>query len=156
MFLTECSFFKKFSLLRTLLVYFIFRAIHPDQLAEKVFKNWDADQNGCISFAEFAYIIFLMTKAPKEVKLRHIFNILDIDGSGTLSAQEVVQAVKNAHNILGDLNFDYNSKGIQVFRAMDSDGDLRINQEEFVQACLKDENLGDLMEKLMSSPELFQ
>ena len=97
-----------------------------------------------------------MTKAPKEVKLRHIFNILDIDGSGTLSAQEVVQAVKNAHNILGDLNFDYNSKGIQVFRAMDSDGDLRINQEEFVQACLKDENLGDLMEKLMSSPELFQ
>ena len=97
-----------------------------------------------------------MTKAPKEVKLRHIFNILDVDCNGTLSAAEVVQAIKHAHNILGDLNLDYNSKGIQVFRAMDSDGDLRINQEEFIQACLKDDNLGDLMEKLMSSPELFQ
>ena len=40
-----------------------------------------------------------------------------------------VEFKKGIGPILGDLNFDYNSKGIQVFRAMDSDGDLRINQE---------------------------
>ena len=139
----------------TLLLTF-FRALCADQLAEKVFKNWDLDNNGLISFEEFAYIIFLMTKAPKEVKLGHIFNILDVDCNGTLSAQEVIQAIKHAHDILGDLNFDYNSKGIKVFRSMDQDGDLRINKKEFVKACLEDQDLGQLMEQLMSSPELFQ
>ena len=70
--------------------------------------------------------------------------------------EQVIQAIKHAHDILGDLNFDYNSKGIKVFRSMDQDGDLRINKKEFVKACLEDQDLGQLMEQLMSSPELFQ
>ena len=50
---------------------FCFRAINTDQFAKRVFKIWDTNQDGQISFEEFAYIIFLMTKAPKEEKLKH-------------------------------------------------------------------------------------
>ena len=97
-----------------------------------------------------------MTKAPKEEKLKHIFTILDVDHSGTLGSQEIITAIKQAHNMSGDLNFDYNSKGIQIFRKMDFDGNLKINQDEFVNACMKDQELSKLMEELISCPELFE
>ena len=135
---------------------FCFRAINTDQFAKRVFKIWDTNQDGQISFEEFAYIIFLMTKAPKEEKLKHIFTILDVDHSGTLGSQEIITAIKQAHNMSGDLNFDYNSKGIQIFRKMDFDGNLKINQDEFVNACMKDQELSKLMEELISCPELFE
>jgi Ca2+-binding EF-hand superfamily protein len=91
-----------------------FRAMNPTKLAERVFKAGDTDKDGTISFREFALIMYIMTKAPKEDKLNAIFGILDLDGNGTLSSAEVIQAVKQAYDIMGQLNVDFSNKGIEV------------------------------------------
>ena len=129
--------------------------MNTDQFAKRVFKIWDTNHDGYISFEEFCFIIYLMTKAPIEEKLKHVFTILDSDNNECLSSCEIISAIKHAHNMTGDLNFDYNSKGIQIFRQMDSDGNLKINQDEFVKACLKDDDLCKLFESLISCPEMF-
>ncbi len=147
--------------------------MQPEALAERVFKSCDSDKNGTISFREFAILIYIMTKAPKKQKLQHIFRILDSDGNGSLNAREVIQAIKHAYDIIGELNFDYNCKGIevclslsswyfltnpflgQVFRAMDKNGDLKVNSEEFVSACLQDEKLCSLLEESIGAPAVL-
>ena len=63
--------------------------------------------------------MYMMTKASKEEKLKHIFDVLDSDASGTLSSNEVVQAIKIGHDIIGDLNFDYNQKGVEVWKTLE-------------------------------------
>lgn len=65
---------------------------------------------------EFAFTIYLMTGAPKEVKLKKLFVLIDEDGSQSLSSLEVVKAVKHAYDVLGKLNQDYNKKGLEIFR----------------------------------------
>ena len=90
------------------------KSIRPNVIAEKVFNTCDENKDGTICFNEFAIFMYMMTKASKEEKLQHIFDILDVDGSGTLSSNEVIQAIKIGHDILGDLNFDYNLKGVEV------------------------------------------
>ena len=121
----------------------------PDQIATTLFKNCDTNKDGTISFTEFVTTLYFLTKAPKQEKLEHIFKLLDMDGNGTLSSREVVQVVKHAYDIHGQLNFDYNAKGIQIFRTMDANNDMRVNCEEFVQACLNDQELSKLMEDLL-------
>ena len=59
---------------------------------------------------------------------------------------QVIAAVKQAYDILGQLNFDYNRKGIEIFRKMDTDGDMKVSRAEFVEACVKDEELCSLLE----------
>ena len=54
--------------------------------------------------------IYLLTQAPKEEKLLRVFAVLDADDSGFLSCKEVVHAVRQSYDILGDLNRDYNCK----------------------------------------------
>ncbi len=56
------------------------------------------------------------------------------------------QAVKQAYDVLGRLGQDYHRRGIEVFRAMDADGDMRVDEREFLSACLGDEELGRLLE----------
>ena len=130
--------------------------MNPDQIAERVFKSCDENKDGTISMNEFAMTLYFFTKAPKEEKLSHIFNLLDFDGNGMLSSQEVVQAIKHAYDIRGDLNFDYNSKGIEVFRKMDKDGDLRVNRKEFIATLIEDEKLCQLLEDILGYHDLVK
>ena len=92
---------------------------------------------------------YFLTKAPKEKKLRHIFKLLDEDRNGLLSFGEVVNVVKHAYDIHGQLDFDYNAKGLEIFEEMDTNNDINITQDEFVQACLKNTEISQLMEDLM-------
>lgn len=54
--------------------------------------------------------------------------------------------MKQAYDILGQLNFDYNREGIEIFRKMDVDGDMKVSRAEFVEACVKDDELCSLLE----------
>lgn len=86
--------------------------------------------------------------------MKRIFDVLDQDNSGSLSCQEVIKCVKQTYDILGKLNTDYNRKGIEVFRAMDKDGDMKVSKEEFLTACMQDEELCELLQKSVGE-EMF-
>ena len=102
----------------------------PNAIAKRVFEACDLDRDGHISFGEFVFSIYILTKAPKEEKLERVFAILDLDASGSLSCSEVVNAVKQSCNILGKLNCDFNRKGIEIFRQMDANGDMKVGKKK--------------------------
>ena len=59
--------------------------------------------------------------------------------------------IKHAYDIKGDLNFDYNKKGIEIFRSMNQSGDMKINCEEFLNACLNNSELSLLLEDVFGT-----
>ena len=69
----------------------------------------------------------------------------------TIFFLQVMSIIKHAYDIKGGLNFDYNKKGIEIFRSMDQSGDMKINCEEFVNACLSDSELSLLLEDVFNT-----
>eukprot|EP00095_Tigriopus_kingsejongensis_P000811 maker-scaffold941_size78300-snap-gene-0.15 protein:Tk00811 transcript:maker-scaffold941_size78300-snap-gene-0.15-mRNA-1 annotation:"conserved hypothetical protein" len=120
--------------------------VDPNPIAKRVFEACDTNSDGTISFREYILAVTIFTKAPQAVKMKHVFGVLDEDKSGTLSTQEVIKCVKQTYDILGKLNTDYNRRGIEVFRQMDKDGDMKISETEFVDACLADPELAELLQ----------
>ncbi|GAA1456480.1 EF-hand domain-containing protein [Nocardiopsis exhalans] len=62
------------------------------------------------------------------------FALVDIDGDGLISAQELASLMRN----LGDQTTD--EQAAEVVRAMDSDGDERISLEEFARYMSRNQN----------------
>ena len=54
--------------------------------------------------------------------------------------------MKQAFDLQGKLNTDYNRKAVEIFRKMDTDKDMKISQEEFVCACIEDNEICSLFE----------
>lgn len=62
------------------------------------------------------------------------FALVDTDGDGLISAQELASLMRN----LGDQTTD--EEAAEVVRAMDSDGDQRISLEEFARYLSRNQN----------------
>ena len=62
---------------------------------------------------------------PETTEYAATFALVDVDGDGLISAQELATLMRN----LGDETTEEQAAG--VVRAMDSDGDQRISLEEF-------------------------
>ncbi|MEU3310315.1 EF-hand domain-containing protein [Nocardiopsis sp. NPDC055551] len=62
---------------------------------------------------------------PETTEYAATFALVDVDGDGLISAQELASLMRN----LGEETTEEQAAG--VVRAMDSDGDQRISLEEF-------------------------
>lgn len=62
---------------------------------------------------------------PETTEYAATFALVDVDGDGLISAQELATLMRN----LGDETTE--EQAAEVVRAMDSDGDQRISLEEF-------------------------
>ena len=58
---------------------------------EQVFRLVDDDHSGTVSFQEFLKFLILFTKGTADNKLELMFNIYDIDGSGSLEREEFTE-----------------------------------------------------------------
>ena len=54
--------------------------------------------------------------------------------------------MKQAFDLQGKLNTDYNRKAVEIFRKMDTDKDMKVSQDEFVCACIEDNEIRSLFE----------
>ena len=124
--------------------------MQPIEIAQSIFRNCDKNADGTISLTEFAMTLFYLTKAPKEEKFRTIFKLLDDNGNGFLSSIEVINIIKHAYHIKGQINVNYREQGLRIFQNMDTNGDFNVDQEEFVRACLNDQEFCQLMEDIMA------
>lgn len=85
----------------------------------------DVDGNGTIDYMEFITATVHMNKMDKEDLLFSAFRYFDKDGSGYITTDELEQALRDHH--MGD------AATIQdIIAEVDTDGDDRINYEEFV------------------------
>merc|ERR1711936_418102 len=120
------------------------------EFCEHVFRTFDTDKNGVIDFKEFLLAIDVTSSGTPEEKLNWAFSMYDVDGNGWIDLVEMTKLVKSIHQVTGE-----NTKQAQfhsaeerakdIFAKMDVNNDGRVTKEEFVQTCLNDNKLIELL-----------
>merc|ERR1711935_394711 len=108
------------------------------KMEKNLFRIYDTNNDGYIDFREFMVVFSVLTGGESEVVLRKIFRIFDVNGDGWISKKEVLQLVKDMGMLVKDSQEQFTEAEIAEgsFREMDSDGDGRVTEEEFVAAVM--------------------
>ena len=121
------------------------------EFCKHVFRVFDTDDNGYISFREFLLAINISSYGSPDEKLRMIFNMYDLNGDGFISKFEMRTIVKSIYDMLdqhgGASRCFYAAKEQTntIFEILDDNQDKKVNKYEFVAGCLRDEGLTRLL-----------
>ncbi|CAG5122912.1 unnamed protein product, partial [Candidula unifasciata] len=98
---------------------------------QKMIAKADVNGDGKVDFQEFSIMMARQKKySSKEEELRDVFKFVDIDGSGSISADELQQMMVN----LGERVTK--EEVMDMMREIDMDGDGQIDVDEFVKIML--------------------
>ncbi|XP_076312653.1 Kv channel-interacting protein 4-like [Tachypleus tridentatus] len=117
------------------------------QYAHYVFKAFDQDRNGTISFQDFVVGLSALTRGSTMEKLQWTFHLYDINGDGCISREEMADIIISIYNLMGQFaepSIDETSArehAERVFQRLDLNKDGVVTFDEFVETCLKDENI---------------
>lgn len=64
------------------------------KFAEHIFNQFDSDRSGHIDFREFLQALSVQLKGSLEERLEWAFNLYDIDGTGFIERQELVEIAR--------------------------------------------------------------
>lgn len=86
--------------------------------------------------------------APVE-KLRWAFQLYDINGDGCISRDEMQEIIASVHNLVGNSGaapedhefYSARDHANRVFQKLDLNQDGIVTFDEFIETCLKDENI---------------
>jgi len=122
-------------------------------LVEHVWRIYDTNLDGEIDFREFMLALSVMSRGSAEDNLRQIFRLFDVNSDGRVEREElsrVVGELRKVGAVEGEADLVANA-----FVEMDANMDGSITQEEFVAACLK-ENQGSATKTLaLTVVEIF-
>ncbi|XP_069126416.1 neurocalcin-like [Argopecten irradians] len=113
------------------------------QFADIMFNKFDTDNNGRVDMREF--IIGLLMSDAKDVnkKIEFAFEMYDIDKSGTISRDEVIQ-ISQAYSRM--YNTDEGTMvADRLFEYMDKNRDEEISFEEFSEAARSNSEILNLL-----------
>lgn len=108
------------------------------QYAHYVFKSFDHDQNGAISFEDFVVGLSVLSRGSLQEKLRWAFHLYDINGDGYITKDELNNIVNSIYNLMGRYTEPLVEENTAkdhvelVFDRMDLNKDGVITLEEFV------------------------
>merc|ERR1712203_1169548 len=121
-------------------------------LVEHVWRIYVTNLVGEIDFREFMLALSVMSKGSAEDNLRQIFRLFDVNGDGRLEKEELSRVVGELRKVGAVEEEDLVAT---AFTEMDSSMDGSISQEEFVSACLR-ENQGSASKTLaLTVVEIF-
>lgn len=83
-----------------------------------MFELADADKDGFVDFGEFATTMSVVIRGELPEKLRFLFDVLDLDGSGEVEVSELAAVVRHSGREMQHL-LDYAE---EVMKAFDLDG----------------------------------
>jgi Ca2+-binding EF-hand superfamily protein len=72
-----------------------------DEIDDFVFRAFDVDNNGFLTFNEFLAAYTITTKGDVKQKLQYAFELYDADNNGWLSVDEVKQVISAMLDLLG-------------------------------------------------------
>ncbi|XP_023232729.1 A-type potassium channel modulatory protein KCNIP1-like [Centruroides vittatus] len=115
--------------------------------AHYVFKLIDQEHNGTINFQDFVIGLSTISRGTDLEKLQWTFNLYDINGDGKITKEEMYEITTAIYLMLGqfteptveeDTSKDHADR---VFQKLDLNNDGVVTFDEFVDICLRDDNL---------------
>jgi calcium-dependent protein kinase len=101
-----------------------------DAEVDKIMRQVDTDKSGEIDYSEFVAASMNRTKLLSKERLEAAFKAFDIDGSGTISADEL-------KSMLGKYHAYDDEMWTNIIREVDQNGDGVIDLREFSEMMLK-------------------
>ena len=118
------------------------------KLDKHVFRIYDANNDGVIDFTEFMLIFFIMSEGAPEEVLTKIFRVFDVNSDGTISKKEMNKLIKDMYGLLKTDNPKVAAEALIAKTAhaeMDKDMDGNITMEEFITACMGQEEITKML-----------
>lgn len=115
--------------------------MEPGPLAETLFKMFDSDGDGTIDSREFLVSMANLVATSKDQKVRFAFDVFDVDGSGSISRDELIKILKATHAHLASNESALLRKADAIMLQGDKDGDGEISYEEFVKVSKRFSNI---------------
>lgn len=97
--------------------------------ADDIFKEIDFNHDGCINFSEFITANFKKDKLLSEKTLQKTFNLLDLDGNGFITLDELKESMP--------IEITSKLEWRELIEEVDKDGDNQISFEEFKEMMQK-------------------
>ncbi|VDM12491.1 unnamed protein product [Wuchereria bancrofti] len=117
---------------------------------EHVFRTFDTDNSGFIDFKEFLLAINVTSSGTPEQKLEWAFRMYDIDGNGTIDEKEMIKIIEAIYEMLGpevtkSADDSPRKRAKMIFEKMDVNNDKELTLKEFVDGCLADKELFQIL-----------
>eukprot|EP00091_Calanus_sinicus_P025581 TRINITY_DN9824_c0_g1_i2.p1 TRINITY_DN9824_c0_g1~~TRINITY_DN9824_c0_g1_i2.p1 ORF type:complete len:131 (+),score=58.03 TRINITY_DN9824_c0_g1_i2:435-827(+) len=117
-------------------------------MEKHVFRVYDTNNDGYIDFVEFMVIFYIMSDGTPEEVLGKIFRVFDVNSDGTITKKELTRLIKDMYGLLKTEDPNIAAKDLiakSAFAEMDKDEDGKISLDEFVTACLSQEEFTKML-----------
>ena len=136
----------------------IYKKFFPDGDAEKfsehVFRTFDTDHNGVLDFREFLLAINIMSGGSREEKLKWAFKVFDVAGNNVIHQDEMTKIIDSIYALSGmsstNVEKPAEDRAKCMFYLMDENQDGKLTEKEFIQYCLKNEDLVRMLDQNMA------
>ena len=118
------------------------------KLEKHVFRMYDNNRDGSIDFTEFMMVFHILSEGSPEEVLTKIFRIFDVNGDGDISVKEMNKVINDMYGLLKAEDSNIATKqrlAKAAFEEMDTNSDGKVNEEEFVKACLGQEEISRMI-----------
>jgi len=118
------------------------------KMEKHVFRVYDTNNDGYIDFVEFMVIFYIMSDGAPEEVLGKIFRVFDVNSDGTITKKELTRLIKDMYGLLKTEDPNIAAKDLiakSAFAEMDTDEDGKVTTEEFITACLNQEEFSKML-----------
>ena len=118
------------------------------KMEKHVFRMYDSDKDGFIDFTEFMLVFHIMSDGTVEEVLTKIFRVFDVNGDGVISIKEMNKLIKDMYGLLKTEDPNIAAKDMiakTAFAEMDKNKDGKVTKEEFVTACLGQQEISKML-----------
>ena len=106
-------------------------------LVDQIFRIFDKDGDGSISFREFILATDMTASGTAEEKARWCFKMLDKDGSGAVEMEEVIEIISSLYETSGLNKDSVPARARQLFGELGGE----LGEQEFVRRCVENKSI---------------
>merc|ERR1712002_361 len=118
------------------------------KMEKHMFRIYDVNDDGYIDFVEFMVVYYIMSDGPPEEVLKQIFRVFDVNSDGSITKKELTRLIKDMYGLINEDNPEEASKEMitaTAFAEMDKDEDGKVTTEEFIAACMAQEEFSKMI-----------
>ncbi|PVD22754.1 hypothetical protein C0Q70_16010 [Pomacea canaliculata] len=135
----------------------VYNTVYPgngEEYAKHIFRTFDKNGDGRVDFREFLLGLSITSSLEEEKKLRWAFQLYDINQSGFISKDEIIEILQAIFKMNGLNQSSTKSAGLgtpeelasSLFEVMETDGDNSISWSEFRSGATRCSLIVDLLQ----------